>query len=268
MSFDDLTDRAVALGRAAWPGVEVDVAALAAFLAPRVNGAAPEDLSWADLFLAHAVLSLNPAALQVFEEQLLRKVEPTLRRLDGTGEGVDDLMQLTRTKLLFGDGRPRLQDYSGRGSLLGWIRAVAVRLALNERKRAPREDANDPDDLPELPLDAEPTLELFRQQHQQDFVVAFREAFARLDPQQRTVLRMSVIDRVSIDRLGAVYGVHRATAARWVERARQQLLDLTRDGLRERLALGDTELSSFLRALVPRLDVSLRTLLGSTSPPP
>ena len=67
---------------------------------------------------------------------------------------------------------------------------------------------------------------------------------------------MSYLEGASIDALGALYKVHRATAARWLGRAREQLLSNTRGALSEQLGLADDELSSVMRLIHSRLEVS------------
>ena len=64
---------------------------------------------------------------------------------------------------------------------------------------------------------------------------------ATLDQRQRNVLQMNLVQGLSIDEVGRVYAVHRATAARWVSAAREQLVSQTRTRLAERLNLQSNE---------------------------
>jgi RNA polymerase sigma-70 factor (ECF subfamily) len=77
----------------------------------------------------------------------------------------------------------------------------------------------------------------------------------------RAVLRMSVVDGLSIDEIGAVYGVHRATAARWVQRACNTLYGETRTLMTERLALTATELDRVTALIQSQLSLNLSQLL-------
>ncbi|MBA3539551.1 MAG: transcriptional regulator, partial [Deltaproteobacteria bacterium] len=88
-----------------------------------------------------------------------------------------------------------------------------------------------------------------------------REAVAALEPRLRAVLRMSFVDSLTIDEIGAVYAVHRATAARWIQRACEAVLAHTRDALAVRLALSGTELDRMTALVQSQLDVSVSQLL-------
>lgn len=242
-------------GRKAWPEIRLGEDALGRFLGSREGS-----LQLADLYLACACLEGDRAALETLERSVLSQVGSAVRKIDDSSDFATELTQLTRTRLLVGDGKPRLREYAGKGSLVGWTKAVAVRLALNEKRRTDRELPTDDDDLPEVPLPGEPTLELVRKKHQKDFEAALREGLAALTAEQRTMLKMSVLDRVGVDRLSTVFNVHRATVARRLERAREELLETTRAALAKRLKTTPSELESLLRALSSGVEVSLRRM--------
>jgi RNA polymerase sigma-70 factor (ECF subfamily) len=77
------------------------------------------------------------------------------------------------------------------------------------------------------------------------------------------VLRHRFLHGLSTDRIAKVYAVHRATAFRWLEAARQQLFDGTRDELQRELQLEGRDLESLIAALRSRIDLSVSQLLGS-----
>ncbi len=66
----------------------------------------------------------------------------------------------------------------------------------------------------------------------------------------------------SVDRIGALYGVHRVTASRWVAAAREQLGAAIRSELASRLAISVDEVDSIVRLVQSRVDLSLERLLG------
>jgi RNA polymerase sigma-70 factor (ECF subfamily) len=70
-----------------------------------------------------------------------------------------------------------------------------------------------------------------------------------------------VVDGLSIDALGEIYGVHRATAARWIAKIREDLLARTREAFSARAKVGRAEFESLLRLARSQLDVSLRRVL-------
>nr|MDQ3369066.1 transcriptional regulator [Myxococcota bacterium] len=60
----------------------------------------------------------------------------------------------------------------------------------------------------------------------------------------------------------ALYGVHRATAARWVARVRELVLRRTRRQVGDALALAGDELDSVMGRIAGHLEVSLRQTLS------
>lgn len=80
---------------------------------------------------------------------------------------------------------------------------------------------------------------------------------------ERNLLRQSVLDGLSIDALGELYSVHRSTVARWIERARKRLLELTAASLRDDLKLPTADLASMMRMSDSQLHVSLSRVFAS-----
>jgi RNA polymerase sigma-70 factor, ECF subfamily len=92
------------------------------------------------------------------------------------------------------------------------------------------------------------------------------DAAKQLEPGDRHLLRQHLVAGLSIDQLGAVLGIHRATAARRITRARERLAADTRAELARRLALAPEELDEVIGLVMSRLDVSLGQLLASDRP--
>ena len=64
-----------------------------------------------------------------------------------------------------------------------------------------------------------------------------------------------------MDALGSLYDVHRATAARWLRSAHEDLGRATRERLATRLRIAPDELASIMQMIESRLEVSLERLL-------
>jgi RNA polymerase sigma-70 factor (ECF subfamily) len=109
---------------------------------------------------------------------------------------------------------------------------------------------------------ADPELQLLKRQHLAHFKAAFAEAVGTLDSSDRVVLRQHFVERLTIDQIGAVYHLHRATAARRLARAREALLAATRAALARRLGLAPVELESVLELIASRMEASVERLLG------
>jgi RNA polymerase sigma-70 factor (ECF subfamily) len=226
-------------------------------------GGALADLRTDDLYLACACARGDELALKRLQEAWTRTIAPALLRMDRSGVLADETRQQLWQKLFTRDTHdPRITEYAGRGSLLGWLRVAAMRTALNLRRKdqsRPREDGGSLDALASPGVDLE--LDYIQVRYRSEFRQAFRAAVDSLTPRQRSLLRFQVIDGLTVDDLGKVYRVHRATAARWVAEARETLLDATCRAISGKLGLKPAELESIMRGMQSRLDVSLTGFL-------
>jgi RNA polymerase sigma-70 factor, ECF subfamily len=238
--------------------------------AERAAAAAVDDTALAahgaDLFLAWACAAGDAAALRVLDDALLRPARDAVRSIDASPAFTDEVCQRVREQLVVGDGRPRLNDYAGRGPLSAWVGVTMVRAALMlRRSQARRREVPDDDWAAALSLVAtgNPELDLLKQQHAAAFGAALRDAALALEPRLRSVLAMHFAEDLSIDQIGAVYAVHRATAARWIQRARDELFAGTRARLVERLGLTPSEIDRVGALVQSQLDVSLSQLFAA-----
>lgn len=260
-----------AAGSARWPQIGIEQPAFAAFVAALPEAAIARFSE--DLFLACGCSAGDAAALRIFEELLMPPAQAAIRAIDGSGPFVDEATQRLRTHLLVGepDARPRIAAYAARGPLRAWVGVSAARVALMMR-RSSRRAREVPEDDWTMAIGAAttgtPELDLLKQQHAAAFTAALGDAARALEPRLRSVLRMHFVDELSIDEIGAAYAVHRATAARWIQRARDTLFATTRNTLAAQLALSATELDRLAALVQSQLDVSLSQLLPPATPPP
>jgi RNA polymerase sigma-70 factor (ECF subfamily) len=251
-------------GKAAWPDVVLDREVFAKHVLavdPTVVSRFP-----ADLYLAAACVARDDAAIKIFDREVLVSARGAIGAIDGSSEFIDEALQRLRTSLMVGDnGPPRLTMYAGRGPLRAWVGIAAARTALMMRrsqKRA-REVQSDDDWTSSLAMIStnNPELELLKRQYAAAFSVALHDAVQGIEPRLRSVLKMSYVDGLSIDEIGTIYVVHRATAARWIQRACDEVFEKTRALLAERLSLSSTELDRMNAMVRSQLDVSLSQLL-------
>ncbi|MGE6760609.1 sigma factor-like helix-turn-helix DNA-binding protein [Corallococcus interemptor] len=266
--LEQVLQELVRAAREAWPEVGLEVEAFLAHAAERLPatgdaGAVLASLCAEDLALAFTCTRGSARALQTFDAHVLSQVGTWL-----PGEApsqVDELRQLLRQRLLVpvGGAPPKLASYSGRAPLAQWVRAVALRLHIDQQRAAPREQPVG-ERLPGLAerLGADPELAFIRERHQEDFRGAFRAALGRLDTRERNLLRLHHVHGLSMDAMAATTQAPRSTVARWIARARERLLALTREELTARLGLTTDELDSLLRLVRSELDISLRQLLA------
>jgi RNA polymerase sigma-70 factor (ECF subfamily) len=206
-------------------------------------------------------------AIAMLERDHRATLSFTCRRFAGAGHTTEDLMQILREKLFVADGgnAPKIADYDGRGSLATWLRVTAVRLFIDLTRRKDRaREAALADDAPDVIAPADLSLDAIKAEYREAVADALLEAATRLEAGDRHILRQHLVAGLSIDQLGAALGVHRATAARRIARARELLATTTRDLLAERLALGPDELGEVYGLVISKLDVSIARLLASS----
>jgi RNA polymerase sigma-70 factor (ECF subfamily) len=222
----------------------------------------------AEIALARAMTAGDTAALREFETMYLAPVRPTLRSMGLGDADIADIEQSVRLKLLVAEdgGTARLVDYAGHGKLGGLVRVAAVREALSlirKRKATTSEDwlveLSSPDD--------DPALAQLKAKHRDAFKTSFEEAVRRLEPREHTLLRLHLVRQQTIDQIGAVYGVHRATAARWVDAAKQRLRVLTIKVLGEKFELRGPDLERVVELIESRIELSIDRLLATAAAP-
>lgn len=264
-------ERALDEGRDSWPALEVPAMAFLAHVVARLTaGADPlgalARLKGGELYLAFACAHGVAGALEAFESAHGAFVTRLLERA-GAREA-EDLRQLVHQKLFAGP-EPRIGEYGGAGELRSWLRVTCTRLVVDASRKT--RDAHVADQearaaaLPDPRRD--PEAQYLEQHYGAEFRLAFERGVGALGGAERTVLRWHYVQRLNIDQIAAARGVHRATAARQLQRARESLLTATRKSLSEQLALPDNELDSVLRVVDSQLQVSVERLLGAELEP-
>ena len=247
-------------GKAAHPQFAVSRDAFAAVVARALADDPGAELAAEDLYLAQACAAGLPGALAAFDAACGPAILHSLRAMGLRDDAIADITQDVRTKLFVQNGK--IGSYSGRASLKSWVRTIATRAAV-DRLRKPSNEAVSDEILAAIP-DAAPGPELdhFRARYQAEFKDAFEAALASLEVRERNVLRHHFIDRLAFEDIGALYGVHKTTAFRWLEDAREKLSKRTKNHFQERVQLGPSEMESVLRLLQSNIDLSLSRVLG------
>jgi len=111
----------------------------------------------------------------------------------------------------------------------------------------------------------DPEVDYMKRTYSNEFKAAFAAALGTLGAREQTLLRYHHVDGLNIDEIGAIYRVHRVTAFRWIEKAKDQLVKQTLDTLRARLKLPASELDSVLRMIRSQIHLSLVRHLGGPS---
>jgi len=270
--LDELLQTALGKARAAWPALSVMDRQFIEYLGERMpsNGSLVQwlgALQAADLYLCCACAAGDTSALESFETKVLPQVLQAIASVNPEPSFVAEVQQQVRRKLLVPEGSPaRISEYAGLGPLVHWLRAVAVRTALNLRRSQGRQDLPVPDEvllnLPHSGADLE--LDYLKKRYRKDFTQAFRAALSALTSEERNVLRLHFVEGLTLSQIGAAYQADKSTISRWISKARSALLEGTRAELSKKFRLNTRELDSLMYLVQSQLDVSLGSLLRRT----
>lgn len=254
--------------RERWPRVELDARAFTDHVGDHLEAGADVEaelrqLHGEDLFLACACGHGDPAALDALDRELSPLLRHTLANPKAAGVDAEDLRQMLLERLLLGDAgrRPKILDYSGRGRLRTWLKVTALRLRIDqERRRTGQAVPLGDDSLQRIEDSVSSDMEvaLLKQHYRTAFKDAFQQVLRALAPEQRTLLRLTVVEGLSATEIARSHGVHRATAKRWLVGLRAHLLEETEARLAAGLGVGETEVRSVLGLIRSSLEVSMK----------
>jgi len=136
---------------------------------------------------------------------------------------------------------------------VSWVAVCAQRVAVDHRRRGERHDV-----APEPPSSAateqDPESHYAKRSYGRVFEAALATALSRMPARERVVLRLWLYERLSMERIGAIYGVNVSTVSRWLTRARENLSVDVETLVRDRLGVTDVEFASLSRLVRSQLD--------------
>jgi RNA polymerase sigma-70 factor (ECF subfamily) len=248
--------------RRQWPDVMISLSRFVTLVADA--GVTSDGLSqWGnDVYLACAAGAGDHAAVRVIEERFIARLPARIRRLGAASENISDVLQTVRERLFSGN-LPRILAYNGAGPLEQWIKVVAIRTAIDLHrtdKAIPRAEGAWLETV--APRESDASALMMKVEYKREIECALRELVAQLSARDRAVLRLHVVEGVSIEKIAASYGVHRVTVARWVWSAGETLLDALRARFRERFGIVPGEFDSIARLARSQLSIDLTALLA------
>ena len=255
-------------GQLRWPSIHITLEQYQHFCAAICGERSLNDLKplAADIYLCCGCTQQQTVAQRALEQQADEIVRSAIVKVHRDGEFVRETIQEFWKKVLSGPDA-RVYAYQARGPLQAWLRIVALRLAI-DRRRAQQVVQTYETELGDLMADQAfgPESTLTRVRFHEPFRAALRDAIAALSPKERNLLRMHVQGRCSIDQIGRAYGVHRATAARWLEQVKRHILRQ----VKARLGLNgpkltESEFQSIARVVGGELELGLSALPGNGS---
>ena len=247
--------------REALPDIRTDPEAFQGFLAAHPEGHGQA----VDLYLAFACVEGDAWAVGELERRLEALVGAAITHLRPDRVFVEEVHQRLRHKLLLPrEGhRPKLLEYGGKGPLAQWLRAVALREALNllAQRRAGVPLEPDTALLEVAAPGPDPELALLKHRYAPEFKAALEAALRDLPARERNFLRLFFLEGLTVEQIARMDGTHKSTVSRRMASARASVLTEMRRQLQARLALSVSELDSLIGQLHSQLDVSLARAL-------
>ncbi len=262
---------ACARGRTAFGTLALDDLTFAKHLARviKMSGADPSVISALeieDLFLACACLAGVDGAAAAFSARHGATIRGTIARIVRGADNGEVEQQLT-TGLLVGlaAGPARIGSYAGKAPLDRWLGVAAQRAALmwlrENRTEARARDGAAAEPAPSG--NTHPEMAFLKDRYRGDFEQALKDSLGRLPERERTLLRLHLVNGVSVEKIGQMFAVSQPTASRWLAAARETLLGDIKATLGNRLGASSQELASMAGMVASRLDLSLSMLLRS-----
>jgi RNA polymerase sigma-70 factor (ECF subfamily) len=199
-------------------------------------------LRLADLVLARACASGNERAWQRFlalYRQPLLRAGIAITNNESLGRELADGLYAELYGLTVREGERRcpLDSYTGRGSLIGWLRTTLAQRHVDHHRRTHREQP-----LNEICETAAPVAATSAEPDRAGLALlagAVQQALERQDSEERFLLASYYLDGRRLHEIAAVLGVHEATVSRKLKRAtgavRKQIVrGLERRGLSRR----------------------------------
>jgi RNA polymerase sigma-70 factor (ECF subfamily) len=253
-------DRVREEGILRWPELDLPLASVARHVR---EDTVPEEIRWpGDLYLALACAEGVPLAISIFEKRYLCDVDTFVAGINATHPFADEVKQRLRERLLVGPAA-RIKEYRGLGPLSAWLRVASLRIAVDLVRSDGGLRTEPIADVATRALD--PELGAMRGEHRPLVEKTIREAVANLSARQRNVLRMHFVSGWSFARIARSYGVHRATAMRWISEIKEYLLQELIAQVGGALALDADQLGSWIGILQSQIDASLSGLHGELS---
>jgi RNA polymerase sigma-70 factor (ECF subfamily) len=258
--------QAHAAAREVWPGCTLALERFHGELVRRLGGAIDpaklRAICTADVYLAIAALDGDPVAIQHLEREPLAEIALAARKLRATDDQADEVGGHIRRILFTAEpGRSAgLAEYRGQGNLRSYVRVIASRDLIAAINRGRKQEPIEPL-LDKLDISQAPELALLRSRYGVAIAESLNAAIEALDERPRSLLRYAMVSGWTVDRIGKLYGVHGATASRWIAAAREALADRVREQVAQRLAVASEEVDSIVRLVQSQVDISLARVL-------
>ena len=223
-----------------------------------------------ELALARACAAGHERAWQDFLTRFREKLYAaalTITRDDATGRELADSLYADLYGTTAREGRrvSKLESYTGRGSMEGWLRTVLAQEFVNRYRRQRRLVSLEEKDEAGVQFAAAEPVAMVAVDTRVE--AATDEALALLSAEERFVLSAYFLDGRTLAEIGRMLGVHESTVSRKLEKITASLRKRIRSGLTAR-GMSKRQAEEALDADVRDVHVDVRARLSQESPPP
>jgi RNA polymerase sigma-70 factor (ECF subfamily) len=266
-ALDQLLASFYGRGRKAYPRVVVSEQTFGHHVARISTDPSPEALAKIaaeDLYLACACVCRARGAATAFE----RKFGPVIRRaVARVLAAVDDRQEAEQRAwhhifIEDGDRPPRIAQYSGQGPLESWVAVASMRVASSFRRAEDVEQRLRSKVVADTVAVNAERLSM-KGELRPAFEEAVAEALGRLKPRERLIVKLYVVSGMRLEAISKSLGVTRQAVSKVFHRSREAILSDVERSLKQRLGLSKEELSSVMRVVASRLDLSISRVLGN-----
>jgi RNA polymerase sigma-70 factor len=209
-------------------------------------------------------------------------VKSAARKISANNEDAEDLAssiwaELYGLKEKNGVRRSKLGYYSGRGSLAGWLRAVVSQLAVDEFRKQSKfvqieetrefenlaNESSENSNNSKIVAHSDNPEDVFSEkQTGKDVSAALRQAIARLEAEDKLIMKLYYFDDLKLKDIGAALGFHEATASRKLVRVQTEIRKSVEKILCAEYGWKQEEVKRYLSETASKLDLSIEKLFG------
>lgn len=165
----------------------------------------------------------------------------------------------------------KFSAYSGKGSLKGWLRAVLFQLSVDRYRRQnryvqPEEDSDFDRLATPVAHPSEKKLDL-SEKYKIATHKALSYAITSLEPRMKVVLNYYYYDDLTLKQIGQVFGVHEATASRWLQKIQLDIRQTLEKYLKQEYGFNAVQIKECLEYASQGEGVDIKSLISETEPP-
>ncbi len=204
-----------------------------------------------DLFLATACAHDDRVAWEHFADDYLPILKNFAAHACGNSSDGEDLAQEITTKLL--KEKRRLAGYNGRASLANWLRVAVSHAAVDRFRRTKRQTSlEDLDNSAALADPVKDDAEESLDSRWGPVISAIaNECLGQFSAHDRLLLGLYYLQSVPLKDIGRQFGIHEATAYRWLDRMRRDIKKQVERQLRKKYRLSSREMQTLWKWISP-----------------